>query len=402
MSIVDDLAASPEGTPGRKPRPNHPAGFVPGLNTQTGEIVARFDEAMPDDAVTKRLGEFLAEWGFDPDQFVIEDDRIEIRTWDAIISRGETRRFYYYKARIRRRPKRENLERLVAEIRRHRPVKRPGTGGEWTYVVALADWQLGKADEGGTERVVQRVLAGIDAVVADLRQARKDGWRIGRLVAAGLGDLVEGCTGQYPAQEWSVELDRRTQVKVARRLLLKALQTWVPLVDETTVVCVPGNHGENRQRGRAFTTPGDNDDVAVFEQVMEILAANPERYGHIEWHIPGDDLTVTVDLDGLVVGFAHGHQARGGGAGLQHTKLWNWWKNQAHGRSLIGDADVLVTGHYHYLAVTENGARTHIQAPSLDASDWYRESYGYGTRRGVLTFLAGPEGWQRLRIHRVD
>jgi hypothetical protein len=78
---------------------------------------------------------------------------------------------------------------------------------------------------------------------------------------------------------------------------------------------VPGNHGENRNAsGKAYTTWTDNDDLAVFETVMEILAHNPERYDNVAFPncLIAEDLSMVLDIEGVPCGFIHGHQARSG------------------------------------------------------------------------------------------
>ncbi|MBF9651872.1 hypothetical protein, partial [Streptococcus pseudopneumoniae] len=69
-------------------------------------------------------------------------------------------------------------------------------------------------------------------------------------------------------------------------------------------------HGENREQGKAITTPDDSDDLAVFEQVGEIIASNPERYHRVSVFLP-TALRMTLDIAGVPVGFTHGHIARG-------------------------------------------------------------------------------------------
>ena len=373
----------------RKARPEHPDTF---LDTQTGEIGARFDEPTADAEVVDRFRLLLESWGFDPAEFRIEDDRIEFRTWTQP-SGGQA---FYYKGRVVRRRRPDDLSDLVSEIRKHRTTKQPPPDGDHTYVVALSDWQLGKADGDGTRGTVARVLAAIDAVAGDVKHARKR-YNLGRLVVAGLGDLIENCDGQYAMQTFATELDRREQVNVARRLLVKAFQTWAPLFASVDVVCVPGNHGENRRAGKSYTTFGDNDDVAVFDQLRDVLAEN-ERYGHVRFGIPDKDLSATLQVGDVVVGFAHGHQAKGSGP-MAHVKVWQWWKNQAHGRTPIGDADVIVTGHFHHFVHLNQGARTFIQAPALDGgSEWFEASYGYSTEAGTLTVVVGPGRVERVRV----
>ena len=380
----------------RSPRPKHPDGWQPRseIDDQGGFIVTK--PYSPDHAPNHQ--EALIEFGLDPEQWKVT--HVRRSRWETYDER------WLEALRINIVPVAGpetsiDFDKLVAKIKRQKPLKQNPSGGDWTYIVTLSDWQLGKRDGDGTRGIVDRVVAGIAEARVDVGKARKEGYPIGRILIVGLGDIVEGCDGFYPMQTFEVELDRRQQMRVARRLVLHAVQELAPLAKKVTVLAIAGNHGENRKGGKAFTSFADNDDVAVFEQVSDILAENPERYGHVNFLIPHDELTVTIDLGGTVVGFTHGHIARASGAtGLAHTRVWNWWKGQAHGRSFAGDADVLVNGHFHYFNHCENGARTHIQVPSLDHSTWYEQGSGYAARHGMVTFLSGPEHVERLRILR--
>lgn len=194
-------------------------------------------------------------------------------------------------------------------------------------------------------------------------------------------------------------LDRRAQVRLVRRMLVELLTHWATLVDRMVVGAVPGNHGENRQGGKSFTTFEDNDDVAVFEQVGEILGANPDAYGHVRFVLADGDMTLTLDVAGTVVTFAHGHQFRGSGRAQQ--KAESWWKGKQAARHRAGDADCLVWGHFHHLIVTEDGPRTYLQCPAMDGgSRWFEEGGGSRTRTGTLTFVCSADGWDDLKVLR--
>jgi hypothetical protein len=191
-------------------------------------------------------------------------------------------------------------------------------------------------------------------------------------------------------QSFQADLDRREQTTVLRRILVKALTRWATFAPRIIVAAVPGNHGENRQNGKAYTTFGDNDDVAVMEQVAEIIRANPD-YDHISFVFPKNELTLTLDVNGTIVGLAHGHQVKGSAE--------SWWGKQAFGLQPIGDADILLTGHYHHLVVKQSGSRTHFQAPALDGgSQWFTEQAGVVAPAGLLTITVGPFGWDDLRV----
>jgi predicted phosphodiesterase len=328
----------------------------------------------------------LLAWELDPDEFQIVEP-VLFNSWgggDGLLNRQ-------FKAKVvRRQTNRTELEPLIANAMRHKPKKRTFTG-ESTLNVVLADWQMGKADHGGVEGTIQRVIDARDAVIERARELRKIGRGISHLNVLWTGDSVEGCVGHYPSQTFSVELDRRDQVKVTRRLLTDSLQAWSKHFEGITVAAVGGNHGENRNAGgKAFTGSHDNDDLAVVEQVSEILAANEEAFGHVRFVIARDNLTVTIPSAGWVVGITHGHVARSGNGA--EGKLRQWWEKQAAGRQPIGDADVLVTGHYHHLRVADWGGCVWLQAPALEGgSEWWRVSMGEMSQIGMLTFVMSED-----------
>ena len=299
-SFIDQLKSSPGSEPAGPPkRPIHPSkNWEPRVDTEKGEIVVR-EEVDPDTFGGDPFADVdwdahLLSWGFNPDHFEI-DEPVDFRTWDAIPEKGVVTRFRYYKAKIRRKRRTVDLAALEAEIRGHRPRKVKPPVGDSTYVLCLADWQIGKRDEGGTKFVIQRVTVLIDTVLADIRRLRKQGVTLGHLLILGLGDLLEGCVGFYPAQLYNVELSGREQSLVAHRLLYKIIRILAPEFKDVTVAAVGGNHGEKRQDGRWVTDRGDNTDLELFDNLAFRLKENPDVYGHVRFVIPDQELAITVE-----------------------------------------------------------------------------------------------------------
>lgn len=281
---------------------------------------------------------------------------------------------------------------LINEIKKHKKSSVTPITGDGVFCVVLADWQVGKPDGDGLSGTVKRILDGIDAVENRIKELRRIKRPLGRLVVLWTGDSVEGCIGHYEQQVFGVELDRRDQVKVARRLLRDALIQWSKLFDDVSVVAVAGNHGENRSNsGKSYTSLNDNDDVAIVEQVSEILAANPEAYGHVRFAIPKDRLSITVEAAGWILGITHGHVAKVSGASPE-LKMRRWLEGQSFGKQPIGDVDVLVSGHWHHLRAADWGGVMWLQAPALDGgSVWWEQMKGDRAETGVLTFCMYPE-----------
>ena len=339
----------------------------------------------------------IEELGYDPELHEIIEP-VKISAWD-VPSDGGVKKLYSYKVGIRSKQKSqyrdEDFKELVSIIKKHRPQKKDEikAGNEGTMFIFLSDWQAGKADGDGVEGFVKRLMNRIDLIADRINELKKLGRVINKIVVVGLGDMVEGCEGHYASQTFTVQLNRRQQVRLVRRLIVTLLIKIAKLADEIEVYAVPGNHGENRKDGRAYTTRGDNDDVSVFEMAAEIFAANPQAYGHINFFIPEDELyAIAKAPGGRNVGFVHGHVTAGGAD--PQKKVRDWWKDQAFCKNDIGFVDILVTGHYHHLSIIEYDDQTiHIQAPSEDGgSVWYKDLKGVDSRPGTLTFLVDSSG----------
>lgn len=393
MSADEFLAVERAFADARRPRPTHPKGWEPGVDTAARTVTVKAGAEPPAD-----WSAVIAELGLDPKAWTVDETQpVQVRSWDS----GD-QRMYYYRATVL--PAVEaaggpDVDELLRRVGRARPRPAPTGDGSRALVVALADWQAGKADHGGVDALVDRLASLRTAVPARLRQLKRAGRPVDQLVVAGLGDLVENCDGHYPMQTFAVELDRRSQVRLVRRALFEMVTEWSRHVDRVVVAAVPGNHGENRRGGKAFTTFEDNDDLAVFEQVAEILRANVDAYGHVAFVIPDGDMTVTLDVCGTVVAFAHGHQARRGAS--PQARVDRWWKDKQAARHPVGDADILVTGHYHHLVVVQDGPRSWFQCPANDGgSRWFEERGGSTTVCGTLSFTVDGDGWADLEVLR--
>ena len=403
MSSLEDFSKSDRAFPNAsRDKKKHPKGWEPGIDTARKEITSRpMSKAM--NPADHRWDKYLEELGFNPKEFEIIEP-FEIRSWDSNTADGKDT-FYYYKAKIISKnqinDKDFDFKSLLKEIKSSKP-KPQVIDGESSFIVCLSDWQMGKRDGDGTEGIVKRVEQMIPDVTARIKQLRKDGVDLSNLYVFGLGDIVEGCEGHYDMQTFSVEYDLRRQKMIARRLLVKALKTWAPLFNNVVVACVPGNHGENRnQKGKSFTTFGDNFDVSIFDEAAEIFKEN-DIYKHIKFVIPENDLWLTLDVSGTIIGLAHGHQFRTGGR-YSHQKAVNWLSGQAFGMTEMGDADILISGHFHHLFVINEGKRTLMQCPSVDGgSDWFENISGKSSYAGTLTFCITPGKpqlqWDHLQV----
>jgi hypothetical protein len=286
-----------------------------------------------------------------------------------------------------------DVDELVAAIGRKRPQPTPTTGDAWAYIHCIADWQVGKFSYGqGSEQTVNRILDGLDASVARIKRENKRR-PIGTIVLASLGDLCEGVVSQGGGVALTSDLGLTEQLRVIRRLLLEHVKALAPLTERLIIGTAPGNHDQAYRLMGMTAAATDSFAVDAAMQVADALHL-AGGYDHVTCITPDvDDLTVTVEVEGTVIGMAHGHQFRA------PDKAHLWWAKQGHARHRIGQAHLLLSGHFHHLRVVDDSGRVHIQAPTVDpGSPWFDQKNGGGPQAGVLTFLTRYGAWTGLEI----
>lgn len=377
-----------------------------GMTNDAGITDSSADGSVTVDAIAETVSEadaVLAARGIDADQYNVTYGFSE---WDGP---DGTRK---QAVRIKAAPKpvsvltedrKPDIDELFAIIENDEPVI-GGIVGAGTLVVTPADWQIGKVDyHGGSAETLQRIRNSLTALCERI-DARSKSYQT--IVLAELGDVVENFYNTSSQRETN-DLDITSQIRVARRMLLEVIRELAKRCYNLVYVTVPSNHGSVRvgQQAQAATT--DNDwGLSISEQIEDVLKENPAAYGHVQVVRPSrleESVTVTVaDADDpekpysdTKIGFVHGHQAS------SPDKLGEWWKGQSHGRRPVGEADILVTGHWHSLRVQHSGdARWLIVAPTSDAgSSWFTSRTGGFSQMGMLSFEVEDGNWRDMVIN---
>jgi hypothetical protein len=402
LDVLEGRAQIPDAQP---TTPNI-KGWEPGIvwDGSSGTITTSPSSEEPDPAI---WAELIRDWGLDPERTEIVPGTIQVRGWDANMG-GEIVRLKYYRATLRPRTASDvvtaaHMEELYKEARKSKRKKNPPKDGESTLIVALSDWQVGNRDGGGVESQAKAIADLVESIPQRVSDVRRMGHKIGTIAVLGMGDLGEGTCGHYPTQQFRIELDRRDQLKLVRRGIRDIIMGIAPLAPQIMVAAVPGNHGENRQNGQSITSVHDNDDVAVFEQVAEILSINPTDYGHIGWRLSRDEIALAIELSGQIVALTHGHASKGfgGGAAGATGTMWKWWERHSMGRVNPGlaAAHYLISGHFHHFNIKEQESRTLIICPSITpVGEYFQDSAGVKTRSGTLSLVITPDGWQEMTL----
>lgn len=262
-------------------------------------------------------------------------------------------------------------------------------GGPELFVFLAGDLQLGKPDGDGTEGTVNRFYDSLERSLARYKRLRKSGVA-GPVMLAWAGDCIEGVNSQGGALVGRLELTITEQVRVYRRLLLDQVQAFSDLTDDLEVIVVGGNHDEAlRIQNHMASTYDDSWSVEGAAQVADVMAAAGRK---VTWYLPlKDQLHLTVDSHGSRIGVLHGHQTK--------NKMQSWLANKALSRDPIGQADLILSGHYHYLRIEQFSDMTWMQTGSMDGgSVWWSHKGGVEAPPAAITFVTADRRWHSLEI----
>ena len=357
--------------------------------TGSGEIT----HVGTDPNYSRNYDKILEQWGFNPRDYEI-DGILKVSSWNAQLKGGRVETFYAFKGTIRKKnPARDKyFKTLFKQAAKKPPLPKHNLfKGDRAYCFFLSDWQLGK-DDYGVENTIKRFDVALQDGLQLLKNYRKIGYQIDEVYLIGMGDLTENCTKFfYDSQPHNVSLNLLEQYALARSMIYKAVEHFLPHADKIILTGVPGNHGEMTRsgKGQVLTSRLDNSDTMHLQIMDEIFQANPERYKKVEVIVP-EGYHLTLDIKGKTCAFTHGHMTNG--SGNAENKIEQWWKGQMYGWLPVGQAEILVTAHYHHFRAKTQGDRHWFQCPSLDKSIDFTQRTGLWSHPGVLTLLINDRG----------
>lgn len=289
-----------------------------------------------------------------------------------------------------------DIEAIMSRYTKDRRLPAHPAAPERLLMVPAGDLQLGKPDGGGSPATIERFCRIIDDIADEIKRG---GFNTS-LILPWMGDCIEGLVSQKGRLVASLDLTITQQVRAYRRLMMHQIALLAPLAVKVLIPVLPGNHDET-YREQAMPV-GDSWAIEGASAVADWMDGRP-GYEHVEFVFPEPEelgITVNVGTDAAphVISFHHGHSAS------TPQGIIPWWKNQSHGRQHAGQADLLVTAHFHHLRVEHTGGnRTWLQIPALDGgSDWYRLRSGEQGVTGLVSVEITPgrgQGWSNLTVH---
>ena len=376
----------------------YPSGWQPRWEMDKETGVGELTHVGRDPDYEKKFDEILADWGFDPKYYEI-DGKVKASSWNTQLKGSEVVTFFAFKGIVRRKSPEKDawVEKLDKEISKKPALKAKKYGGDTSFLFMMADWQLGKSDYG-VENTVKRLELALTKGVERVKALRKAGVQIKEIYLVGMGDLTEGCDQSYYASmPFNVEINLSEQYHMARKLIMRCVDTFLPLADKIILSGVPGNHGEMTRSGKqaVLSSRLDNSDTMHLQICGEIMEGNP-RYKKVEVDV-ATDFHQVLEINGKKVAFSHVHM-KGTQGGDISGKVVNWWKGQMFGLLEPGDANMLITAHYHHFRSLQQGDRVWFQCPSIDKSIDFTARTGYWDHPGVLTLTISKDGWDNLSI----
>tara|TARA_R100001082_G_C4362768_1_gene160233 strand:- start:1770 stop:2954 length:1185 start_codon:yes stop_codon:yes gene_type:complete len=375
------------------------SGWQPGydINKQTG--MGELTHVGTDPDYQSKYDEILKEWGFDPKKYEIVGT-VRASSWNTQLKGGQVETFYAFKGIVQQKiPGHDKyVNELFKQAKKKAPIVKQYDAGDTAFLWLMSDWQLGKKD-WGVENTIKRYDQALADGINHLKFLKKVGVKIDEIYMVGLGDLTENCTPHfYESQPHNVSLNLMEQYALARAMIMKTIDTFLPYSPSLTLSGVPGNHGEmsRTSKGQVSTSRLDNSDTMHIEICGEIMKANPKRYGKVEVKVPKGFHQV-LDIKGKTVAFTHGHMTGGGGSNPE-VKIENWWKGQMYGWLPVGEAEILITAHYHHPRFKQQGDRSWFQTSSLDKSIDFTERTGLWSHPSVTTLTVNDKGWDNYKL----
>lgn len=363
---------------------------------------ALFETAAPAESDWAQV---FARFNLDPTEFEIVDDTVRMSSWDQSKRTDDgdrdVVRLFSFSARFKRRPEQRMPDAEVEERRKRLQRFKPkpparGTGDPVSAVINLADVQGGKSEGGGVEATLQRLTDGLQNVQSWLDRARTH-YNVDEIVIVNNGDPIEGCAGNYASQLFTVELNLRQQMNFVLDFWELYARTLFPQAEKAQFVSVLCNHGEFGRMGSAKNQTSDSDNAGGFlaEALQRVFDGHPQ-FEHVQWTIPHDQMNVYTEVNGIPMGFNHGHKIPGKDA----TGFEKWVHGQAYGDPEANRTRIWQTAHKHNFQCWDLGKSTVFQAPSLDGgSKWLRDMTGRYSNSGIIAYLVGPHsklGWSDL------
>jgi hypothetical protein len=351
-----------------------PKDFRPGVTFDGSEGTATTEGL----AELPNFDDFLLERGYPPEEYEIVGTP-RTSQWQQ---RENGAWLTSYRFSFRKKVIDLDLPALMASARKVKAPTVRVNAKDKALIICPADFQIGKgASGGGHEETITRVFASYDLIEEQVKTGRYE-----HLWILDMGDIIEGVMSKANFEQLqSNTLSTMQSTDLAASLmfeLIKRLSKYAPI----TYGSIASNHCQNRFMGQTVGKPGLDDwGIVILQQLRRLTT---EIGMDVSYLIPqADDEGFAFQYGVNTIGVVHGHQAS------RPAGVKKWWSDSSFGNQWVSPCDVLISAHFHHLALEElgqrhdgNGSKFWVQCPTSDGgSDWYRRKAGVDSTTGILT-----------------
>ena len=364
--MLENLEPTPKITP--------PKDFRPGVTFDGSEGTATTEGL----AELPNFDDFLLERGYPPEEYEIVGTP-RTSQWQQ---RENGAWLTSYRFSFRKKVIELDLPALMASARRVKASTVRVKAKDKALIICPADFQIGKgASGGGHEETIARVFASYDRIEEQVKTGRYE-----HLWILDMGDIIEGVMSKANYEQLeSNTISPMQQTDLAASLmfeLIKRLSKYAPI----TYGSIASNHCQNRFMGQAVGKPGLDDwGIVILQQLRRLTT---EIGMDVSYLIPQpDDEGFAFQYGVNTIGVVHGHQA------ARPAGVKKYWSDSSFGNQWVSPCDVLISAHFHHLALEElgqrhdgKGSKFWVQCPTSDGgSDWFRRKAGVNSTTGILT-----------------
>ena len=351
-----------------------PANFRPGVEFD-GTVGTATTEGLPDQP---NFDDFLRERGYSPEEYEVVGNSVRTSQWQKYDGDWLTS----FRFTFRKRAANVDLPALFAMAKKSKSIVTKKNDSELSFVICPADLQIGKTgSRGGTPELIARVMESFDRLEKQAKSKKYE-----RIWVLDLGDIIESVSSKASMNQLDGnDLSVPQQTDLAASLMFDLIKRMVKIAP-VTYGSIASNHCQNRVQGQQVGKPGLDDwGIVILQQLRRLTT---ELGWDVEYLIPQPyDEGFAFQYGKNTVGVVHGHQVG------RPDGIPKWWASQTFdSNSFSGACNLLITGHFHHLRVTEltqhhqGGSKYWVQCPTSDnGSDWYRNAGGGGdSSTGIL------------------
>lgn len=283
-------------------------------------------------------------------------------------------------------PNDRNIAKIEALYTKVSQARKPSKGDEEAAIAIMSDWHLGLVNPHYNYEIAEKCLNRFIDKTIRLTELHRTQCPVRKVYFCPLGDEIQGSSGNFPAQRWTVHETAVDQAESLVGHLVTSVERLLVEFDEVEIVAMPGNHGALYSKKTSVEPDHANIEHVAHRTLRWAFRNNPRVKFHMteEWY-------QVVDIMGVRFLMQHGH-ALGGGAG-SFDGMVNIFRKLA---DVLPEYDAAVVGHFHRLArlplpapFGKTGLRTLYMNGTSILGDQHSLQFGAGHTQAWWCLFAG-------------